>query len=279
MATSTKSTKSDTEIHAAVKAAYGGRVQSLGCCGSGDTAAAAEKMGYSKDDVGVVPEGANLGLGCGAPLQAAGVVDGETVLDLGSGAGFDAFLAARVVGESGRVIGVDMTPEMIERARDNAARAGAGNVEFREGQIESLPVEDDSVDAIISNCVINLSPDKPAVFREAYRVLKPGGRLAVSDIVTTEPLPEEVAQNLAAYVGCLAGASLVDDYLAAIRDAGFEEPEIEMRAATEVLATDDPVVRAATDAVGGCCGQGPGMEKIAGTIASATVVARKAIAP
>ncbi len=275
MATPTKSKKSDAEIHEAVRAAYADRVEGSGCCGSSDAGAAAQRMGYSEDDVNAVPDGANLGLGCGAPLQAAGVRRGETVLDLGSGAGFDAFLAVREVGESGRVIGVDMTPKMIERARANAARAGIANAEFREGQIESLPVEDDTVDVIISNCVINLSPDKPAVFREAFRVLKPGGRLAVSDIVITEPLPEAVADNLAAYVGCLAGASLVDDYLAAIRNAGFEEPDIEMRPATEVLAVDDPVVRAATDAMAGCCGQTLDLEGIALTIASATVVARK----
>ena len=275
MTTSTRTTNSDAEIHEAVRAAYGGRVESTGCCGASDVATAAQKMGYSDDDVNAVPDGANLGLGCGAPLQAAAVVAGDTVLDLGSGAGFDAFLAVRAVGSGGRVIGIDMTPEMIEQARANAKRAGVENVEFREGQIETLPVQDESVDVIISNCVINLSPDKPAVFREAFRVLKPGGRLAVSDIVLTKPLPEAVADNLAAYVGCLAGASLIDDYLDAIRAAGFEEPEIEMRAAADVLAADDPVVRAATDAVAGCCGQGPGLEEIAASIVSATVVARK----
>jgi SAM-dependent methyltransferase len=232
-------------------------------------------MGYSEDDVVDVPEGANLGLGCGAPLGAAVVREGETVLDLGSGAGFDAFLAAREVGPDGHVIGVDMTPEMIERARGNAERAGIANVEFREGQIEALPADDESVDVVISNCVINLSPDKPAVFREAFRVLKPGGRLAVSDIVVTQPLPAAVAENLAAYVGCLAGASLVADYLDAIRNAGFAEPQISTRRAADVLAADDPVVRSATEAVAGCCGRGPGLEEIAETIVSATVVARK----
>ena len=273
--TRAQSTKNDAEIHEAVRAAYGGRAENPGCCGASDVAAAAHKMGYSRDDVDAVPDGANLGLGCGAPLQAAAVIAGETVLDLGSGAGFDAFLAAREVGPRGRVIGVDMTPEMIERARANADRGGIENVEFRGGQIEALPLEDESVDVIISNCVINLSPDKPAVFREAFRVLKPGGRLAVSDILLTAPLPEAVADNLAAYVGCLAGASLVEDYLDAIRDAGFDEPAIEMRAATEVLASDDPVVRAATDALASCCGEGPGMEEVASSIVSATVVARK----
>ncbi len=275
MTSNTNTTKSNAEIHDAVRAAYGGRVENPGCCGASDVATAAQKMGYSDDDVNAVPDGANLGLGCGAPLQAAAVVAGDTVLDLGSGAGFDAFLAAREVGPHGRVIGVDMTQEMLERARANAGRGGIENVEFREGQIEALPVDDESVDVIISNCVINLSPDKPAVFREAFRVLKPGGRLAVSDILLTAPLPEAVADNLAAYVGCLAGASLVEDYLDAIRDAGFDEPAIEMRAATEVLASDDPVVRAATDALASCGGEGRSLEDVASSIVSATVVARK----
>jgi len=263
------------EIHEAVRAAYGGRVQSQGCCGSADVSSAAQKMGYSAEELAEVPDGANLGLGCGAPLRAAQVRSGDTVLDLGSGAGFDAFLAAREVGGGGRVIGVDMTHEMIERARGNAERAGVGNVEFREGLIEALPLDDESVDVVISNCVINLSPDKPAVFREAFRVLRPGGRLAVSDIVLTAPLPAAVRDNLAAYVGCLAGASLLDDYLDAIRAAGFAEPEISTRRAGDVLAADDPVVRSATDAVAGCCGQGIDLEEVAGTIVSATVVARK----
>ncbi|MGD8329293.1 MAG: arsenite methyltransferase [Acidobacteriota bacterium] len=263
------------EIHTAVRAAYGGRVQSQGCCGSADVSTAAQKMGYSADELGSVPDGANLGLGCGAPLRAAKVRTGDTVLDLGSGAGFDAFLAAREVGAEGRVIGVDMTPEMIARARANAERAGIGNVEFREGLIEALPLADESVDVVISNCVINLSPDKPAVFREAFRVLRPGGRLAVSDIVLTAPLPAAVQDNLAAYVGCLAGASLVEDYVEAIRAAGFAEPEISTRRASDVLADDDPVVRSATEAVAGCCGQGLDLEEVAGTIVSATVVARR----
>jgi SAM-dependent methyltransferase len=211
-------------------------------------------MGYSKEEIEAVGEGANLGLGCGAPLAMAAVKEGETVLDLGSGAGFDAFIAWRAVGPTGRVIGVDMTTEMLAKARENAENLGATNVEFREGLIESLPVDDESIDVIISNCVINLSPDKSAVFREAYRVLRPGGRLAVSDIVLTKPLPPVVAENLAAYVGCIAGAAQKDDYLAMMRDAGFdEEPRVELKSAFEVLGGDDPVVKAAVEALGGCC--------------------------
>lgn len=223
MTTKTTSTKSDAEIHDAVRAAYGGRVESTGCCGASNVATAAQKMGYSEDDVGAVPEGANLGLGCGAPLQAAAVVAGETVLDLGSGAGFDAFLAVREVGESGRVLGVDMTPEMIERARGNAERAGIDNVEFREGQIESLPVEDQSVDVIISNCVINLSPDKAGVFSEMYRVLRPGGRIGITDVVADDHLTTEQRLERGSWVGCIAGALSFSEYTSELNRAGFAD--------------------------------------------------------
>jgi ubiquinone/menaquinone biosynthesis C-methylase UbiE len=173
-----------------------------------------------------VPDGANLGLGCGNPIALASLVEGETVLDLGSGAGFDCFLAANNVGPRGKVIGVDMTPEMLARARENAERGGYRNVEFRLGEIESLPAADSSVDVIISNCVINLSPDKKRVFAEAFRVLKPGGRLMVSDIVLLKELPDFIRNSVAAYVGCISGALLKNEYLDTITRAGFQEVQV-----------------------------------------------------
>ena len=192
-----------------------------------------------------VPEGANLGLGCGNPVALASLAEGETVLDLGSGGGFDCFLAAGRVGKSGRVIGVDMTPEMLDTARRNAAKGDYGNVEFRLGEIENLPVGDAVVDVIISNCVINLSPAKPRVFREAFRVLKPGGRLMVSDMVLLRPLPDFIMHSAAAYIGCVGGAVLKDDYLEAIRGAGFKEVEvIEGNNMPLDLLTSDESVRA-----------------------------------
>jgi arsenite methyltransferase len=183
-------------------------------------------LGYSADQAAAVPEGANLGLGCGNPLAHASLRSGETVLDLGSGAGIDCFLASREVGPTGRVIGVDMTPAMLDRARAAAVRAGMENVEFRLGEIENLPVADVSVDAIISNCVVNLSPDKPRVFREALRVLRPGGRLLLSDLVLVRELDEDLRSDVSLYVGCVAGASLREDYLRMIADAGFHPIEI-----------------------------------------------------
>jgi SAM-dependent methyltransferase len=186
----------------------------------------ARAVGYTDEQMAEAPEGANLGLGCGNPVALATLRPGQIVLDLGSGAGFDAFLAAREVGPSGRVIGVDMTDEMIEKARANAAKLELRNVEFRKGTIEDLPVEDGSVDMIISNCVINLSPDKPRVFSEAHRVLRPGGRLMISDLVSLGELPAAVRESMAAYVGCIAGISLKDDYIDMLHAAGFEEVEI-----------------------------------------------------
>jgi len=180
-------------------------------------------VGYSPEELAAIPEDADLGLGCGNPAALAGLKTGETVLDLGSGAGIDCFLAARKVGPSGRVIGVDMTPEMLDRARENARKSGATGVEFRLGEIENLPVADNSVDVIISNCVINLSTDKPRVFREAFRVLRPGGRMMVSDLALKKPLPQAVRESVEAYVACIAGALLKSDYLSAIRKAGFKD--------------------------------------------------------
>ena len=223
----------DPDLHAVVKEKYGeiargdaGCGCSPSCCGGEAGRTIGAYVGYSDAELAVIPDGANLGLGCGNPLAHAGVRAGEVVLDLGSGAGMDAFLAAQAVGPAGRVIGVDMTPEMVERARDNARRVGASNVEFRLGEIERLPVDDASVDVIISNCVINLSPDKPAVFAEAWRVLRPGGRMVVSDLVLLEPLPDDVRHSVEAYVGCVAGASLKDDYLWMIGAAGFRGVEV-----------------------------------------------------
>ena len=197
------------------------------CCGPSITAEAISKsIGYSKEDLQSIPDGANLGLGCGNPVALASLKAGETVLDLGSGAGFDCFLVARKIGESGRVIGVDMTPEMIEKARENAQKGNYDTVEFRLGEIENLPVADGSVDVVISNCVINLSPNKKRVFEEAYRALRPGGRLMVSDIVLLKDLPELIKTSAEAYVGCLAGAMLKDEYIKAVTDAGFHDVRI-----------------------------------------------------
>jgi arsenite methyltransferase len=193
------------------------------CCGSGNLAEdISRKVGYGDEELKAVPEGANLGLGCGNPVALASLQEGETVLDLGSGAGFDCFIAASRVGSAGRIIGVDMTPEMIEKARRNAQEGNFNNVEFRLGEIESLPVSENLVDVVISNCVINLSPDKRKVFQEAFRVLKPGGRLMVSDMVLLKELPEIIRRSVKAYVSCIAGASMKEEYLADMEAAGFE---------------------------------------------------------
>jgi SAM-dependent methyltransferase len=219
-----------------VQEKYGQIAKSSGsCCGSAKTgccsaAPSAEELsagvGYSVSELASIPEGANLGLGCGNPVALASLRPGEAVLDLGSGGGIDCFLAARRVGPEGKVIGVDMTPEMIHLARENAQKSGLRNVEFRLGEIENLPLGNDSVDAAISNCVINLSPDKERVFREIYRVLKRGGRMMVSDIIIDGELPERVKDSVAAYTGCIGGALKRDEYLAAITKAGFTKVEI-----------------------------------------------------
>jgi len=186
----------------------------------------ARAIGYADEELEAAPEGANLGLGCGAPVAHLDLKHGEVVLDLGSGGGFDAFLAAPRVGSSGRVIGVDMTPEMISRAEENARNAGILNVQFRHGRLERLPVEDGTVDAVTSNCVINLVPDKRTVFREVARVLKPGGRMVISDIVLDGELPDTVTKDLLAYVGCIAGAMQRESYFDSVRDAGLADVEI-----------------------------------------------------
>ena len=219
------------DVHAVVQQRYGtiaraGAPVPEAGCGGPQPAAIAARLGYERTAIETVPDGANLGLGCGAPLTVAALRLGETVLDLGSGAGFDAFLAAREVGATGHVIGVDMTPEMLERARRNAVAGGYQNVEFREGRIEALPVEDNSVEVVISNCVINLVPDKAAVYREVARVLRPGGRVIISDIVLERPLPDCIAASVAAYTGCVAGAALREDYLHTVRSSGLVDVKV-----------------------------------------------------
>jgi SAM-dependent methyltransferase len=197
------------------------------CCGSTDLAQDISKsIGYTEEELKAVPEGANLGLGCGNPVALASLKEGETVLDLGSGAGFDCFLAADRVGKNGRVIGIDMTPEMVEKARENARKSNYTNVEFRLGEIENLPVADNSVDIVISNCVINLAPDKSRVFSEVFRALKPGGRLMISDIVLLKELPNFIKDSIEAYIGCLSGAIMRNEYVGAIKTAGFQEVRI-----------------------------------------------------
>ncbi len=231
----------DEEIRKAVRESYGKiAVQNVrdasgcessgcgcGCCSAGISGYTVSKaIGYSDAEISAVPDGANLGLGCGNPTALASLKEGEIVLDLGSGAGFDCFLAADRVGKTGRVIGVDMTAEMIEKARENARKGDYENVEFRLGEIENLPVADNTVDVVISNCVINLSPDKKRVYEEVFRVLKPGGRVMVSDIALLKELPAALKGNIAAYVGCIAGATNREEYLATVAAAGFKDVEI-----------------------------------------------------
>ncbi len=238
------------------------------CCGVSDDAAIntliSTRLGYSADELAKVPSGADMGLGCGNPKAIAALKPGEVVVDLGAGGGFDCFLAAHEVGPQGRVIGIDMTPDMLSKARNNAAKGKYGNVEFRLGEIEYLPIADATADVIISNCVINLSPDKPQVFREAFRVLKPGGRLAISDVVATVELPEEMRNDEALIAGCMGNASLIEELQAMIAEAGFEQVRIAPKDESREFIRDwapgrgveDYVVSATIEAVkpGGCCG-------------------------
>ena len=203
--------------------------------GAAETSA---KLGYSNEELAAAPDESNLGLGCGNPQAIAGLKEGEVVLDLGSGAGFDCFLASRKVGKAGRVVGVDMTPEMVSKGRENARKGGYENVEFRLGEIEHLPAGDSSTDVIISNCVINLSPDKKQVFREAYRVLKPGGRLAISDVVATRQIPDGMKADLEVYAGCVAGAALASDVESMLEEAGFSAIRVQLKESSREFIKD-----------------------------------------
>ena len=219
--------------------------QTASCCTDARAAAISRGVGYSEEELSSVPAGSNMGLGCGNPTALASLIEGETVLDLGSGGGFDCFLAAEKVGAGGLVIGVDMTPEMIDEARENAEKENFGNVEFRLGEIENLPVADNSVDIIISNCVINLSSNKERVFEEAFRVLKPNGRIMVSDIVLEKELPVSIKKSISAHVGCLAGAMLKNEYIEVIKKTGFENVRIEQEMIMPFKhAENDPTVKA-----------------------------------
>ena len=223
--------KKSEKIKEVIRRSYGDIVKSSGSCGYGscgcDSNQTVQKqsgqMGYSQDEISKAPADSNLGLGCGNPVAIASLKEGEIVLDLGSGAGFDTFLASSKVGKTGKVIGVDMTDEMLAKARENAQKSGYTNVEFRKGDIENLPIENDSINVIISNCVINLAPDKEKVFKEAYRVLKPGGRLMASDVVLIKPLPDELKNDEELLIGCVSGAILKQNYLELLKETGFTD--------------------------------------------------------
>lgn len=245
-----------TETGKIVREAYGKIAQGREGCGCGtcgpDAKEFAKSIGYSEGELAVIPDEANLALSCGNPTALASLKEGEVVLDLGSGAGFDCFLAASKVGRNGKVIGVDMTPQMIDKARNSAKKNRVENVEFRLGEIENLPVRDNSVDVVISNCVINLSADKARVFQEIYRVLKPGGRIAISDIALLRELPEKVRESIEAYVGCVGGAILIDDYKKAVEAAMLKDVRVTVKASSACidLDTNDPIGRAILDGLG-----------------------------
>jgi arsenite methyltransferase len=274
----------DQEAKRVVKERYGRVAEQSGscccsssCCGTAKPEEIGRKIGYSEEELASAPTGANLGLGCGNPIALASIRVGEVVLDLGSGAGFDCFLASKKVGPKGKVIGVDMTEEMVARARANASKGGYKNVEFRLGEIEKLPVEDGSVDLVISNCVINLVPDKMAAFKEAHRVLKPGGRLMVSDIVLLGELPEFIRESVEAYVGCVAGAAMKGDYLDSIRSAGFEDVRVIDESEFSLdCVTSDPTGRAILDGLNLSDGK---LKEVERSIASIKVSAVKPKTP
>lgn len=243
------------EIKKIVRESYGKIAKEqtgCGCSCGPDTREFAKGIGYSEKELSVIPEGANLGLSCGNPTALAGLKKGETVLDLGSGAGFDCFLAAKQVGPHGKVIGVDMTPEMIEKARENARKNKFKNVDFRLGEIENIPVGDSSADVVISNCVINLSSNKKRVFHEIGRVLKPGGRIAISDIALKKSLPRKIKKSIEAYVGCVTGAIPVDEYRDMVESAGFKNVKVTAKGVSACIDADtkDPIGRAILDSLG-----------------------------
>lgn len=240
-----------------VMKAYGKIAQGEGGCGCSTSSPNAEEfaksIGYTEEELSAIPDGANLALSCGNPLTLASIKEGDVALDLGSGAGFDCFLAASKVGPKGRVIGVDMTPEMIEKAKANSKKINSKNVEFRLGEIENLPIEDDSVDVVISNCVINLSSDKTRVFKEVHRVLKQGGRIAISDIALTKELPMKIRESIEAYVGCVGGAILIDDYKKIVESSGFKDVKLTVKNSSSCIDpnTKDPMGRAILDSLSG----------------------------
>lgn len=266
----------EEKVKQVVREAYGeiAKAEKCGCgCSCGCDSNVSENTGYSPEELSNIPEDADLNLGCGNPVALATLRAGETVVDLGSGAGLDCFLAAKKVGEKGHVIGVDMTPEMLDRARENCRRGGYKNVEFRLGEIENLPIADNTADVIISNCVINLSPNKQRVFNEAFRVLKPGGRMIISDMVLLDELPESLKENMQAYIGCVAGAEMKTEYLKLIENAGFKQIEIIKEAHLPLeLVLSDVTAKAIAEKI---AASKEHVVKIANSVASVTISAIK----